>query len=645
MRTTAMRHGPRSAHHVLKRATMALAVLTATTTAVVPALAEPSAELNHFTPAELANDGFVLRSAETPGHLKLGAQLYVDYANDPLVFEQDRNGQTSTVRLVQHQITGHLNLSLGITEHFVAFVGAPVLLRQRGQGIPASLSPGVVDGEGNSTMGLPIYAADGAGLGDVFVGGRARLLGTTEDLFILGLSARIGLPTAKWADDKQNYRGENSVSGWPELLGQLNLGRVRLLANAGVLLRDKADACADLNPPGRGAGSNCFTGTSVGHELTYAVGGHARLLDNADLRALVEMQGRAALTGDTSSLEVLAGLKYLSPAGVAIGLGGGPGIVQGYGTPDFRVFGTLAYGPGTRITPADADGDGIPDDADQCPNEAEDVDQFEDEDGCPDLDNDHDGIPDSKDQCQLAAEDMDGFEDEDGCAEPDNDGDGILDVDDKCPTEAEDADGFEDEDGCPELDNDQDGIADADDKCPLEAGVAEKQGCPIQDRDGDGVPDAEDSCVNEAGPAETNGCPKKATVVVNKDRLELTEKVYFKTSSDEIEARSFELLDDVARVLSEHPEVKHVLVEGHTDSTGPAAYNKKLSQKRAAAVKAYLVEHGVEESRLSSEGFGSEHPLEANAKAAWQHAKNRRVEFTIQDAPASAEGSDDGGEQ
>ncbi|MCA9547268.1 MAG: thrombospondin type 3 repeat-containing protein, partial [Myxococcales bacterium] len=95
----------------------------------------------------------------------------------------------------------------------------------------------------------------------------------------------------------------------------------------------------------------------------------------------------------------------------------------------------------------DMDKDGIENDADRCPTQAEDKDEFEDTDGCPDLDNDKDGVPDDKDKCPNVAEDKDGTEDEDGCPDVDKDQDGIDDDKDKCVEEAEDKDGFEDEDG------------------------------------------------------------------------------------------------------------------------------------------------------------------------------------------------------
>jgi len=98
----------------------------------------------------------------------------------------------------------------------------------------------------------------------------------------------------------------------------------------------------------------------------------------------------------------------------------------------------------------DSDGDGIPDNEDQCPDMPEDFDGYMDNDGCPDYDNDGDGIYDASDRCPNDPEDYDGFQDEDGCSDPDNDGDGIPDKFDKCPNTPEDKNGFQDDDGCPD---------------------------------------------------------------------------------------------------------------------------------------------------------------------------------------------------
>ena len=181
--------------------------------------------------------------------------------------------------------------------------------------------------------------------------------------------------------------------------------------------------------------------------------------------------------------------------------------------PGFGWFGGLS----TKISflPKDGDLDGIYGDRDRCPLEPEDMDNFEDDDGCPDLDNDKDGIVDLKDKCPNQAEDMDGFEDEDGCPELDNDGDSVPDALDKCPIAPEDRDGFQDEDGCPDPDNDGDGVIDAQDKCPTKVedmdGFQDEDGCPDVDNDNDGIPDNLDRCPNQPenvnGVDDGDGCP------------------------------------------------------------------------------------------------------------------------------------------
>jgi OOP family OmpA-OmpF porin len=291
----------------------------------------------------------------------------------------------------------------------------------------------------------------------------------------------------------------------------------------------------------------------------------------------------------------------------------------GYTGPDFEVFGGLYFNFSEveRIqiyskekiiervpTSKDKDGDGIPDDVDKCPNEAEDKDGFQDQDGCPDLDNDGDGIPDALDKCPNQPEDKDGFEDEDGCPDLDNDGDGIPDALDKCPNQPEDKDGFEDDDGCPDPDNDKDGIPDAIDKCPNEPETVNHY------KDEDGCPDEV--------PAEV----KKFTGVI--------EGINFKTNSAEILPGSWTVLDRALKVLQDYPDV-NLEISGHTDNKGKAAYNLSLSQRRADSVKLYFVSRGVASSRLVSIGYGKDRPIADNSTASGR-ATNRRTEFKLIDA-------------
>ncbi len=148
----------------------------------------------------------------------------------------------------------------------------------------------------------------------------------------------------------------------------------------------------------------------------------------------------------------------------------------------------------------DRDNDLVMDRLDACPEVPEDLDGFEDDDGCPEDDNDQDTVVDALDSCDDAPEDLDGFEDWDGCPDPDNDGDGLLDADDACPDLA--ADGGPN--GCP--DGDRDGVPDPQDACPDVVGDG-PDGC-VADTDGDGLPDAQDACPSQPGPDTTAGCPE-----------------------------------------------------------------------------------------------------------------------------------------
>lgn len=183
--------------------------------------------------------------------------------------------------------------------------------------------------------------------------------------------------------------------------------------------------------------------------------------------------------------------------------------------------------------------------------------------------------------------------------------------------------------GAPDDDHDRDGVPNLKDLCPREPGPAELDGCP--DRDGDLIPDREDRCPREPGPAENEGCPvepDEPVVQIERERLSLKDSIQFDTGRDTIKQESFKLLDDVARLLVAHPELDRIRVEGHTDNVGAAAYNKDLSERRAASVVRYLVGKGVEKERLEPAGFGFERPIASNATALGR-ARNRRVEFTL----------------
>jgi outer membrane protein OmpA-like peptidoglycan-associated protein len=530
-------------------------------------------DLNQFRPAELSTDGFAASTPDGQGHLKFGFMVWLDYSDDPLTIENAGGGRTE---IVQQQLTGHLMLNLGLWDHLVLFVDLPYHF--------------MIDSSGPGSNLLK-----NQNLGDMYFGARGNLYGTRDDLFQIGLQATMTINTASLASSAQTFAGQADtkpyLGGWFELLLNFNAGDfVRIPIQVGYKLSTQ--------------GQNVVPGELfVGNEFTYG-GGLLFMLGQDHFMISAEAFGRTAAnstvnfwTKNETPVEVLGGFKWLPEFGFTLGVGGSAGVTDGYGAPDWRVFGMLGYTMPADEKAPDADGDKIPDELDNCPNEAEDFDGFQDEDGCPDLD---------------------------------NDGDGIADADDKCPNEPEDMDGFEDEDGCPDLDNDGDGILDADDQCPNDAGPVENNGCPDPDRDGDGVPDRIDNCPDEPGTIENQGCQAKQLVVIGDDQLEILEKVYFKTGSAKLQKRSWALLDQVAAVLISHPEIKKIRVEGHSDKTGSLRYNMILSKKRADTVVRYLVGRGhVSRSRLESRGYGPKKPLVPNATTKEEEAMNRRVEFHI----------------
>ncbi len=257
----------------------------------------------------------------------------------------------------------------------------------------------------------------------------------------------------------------------------------------------------------------------------------------------------------------------------------------------------------------DTDGDGIFDKDDACP----DVFGLAAFNGCPDTDSD--GIVDSEDDCPTVA----GLAALNGC--PDADADGIADKDDACPNEK----GTKANKGCP--DTDGDGVVDKDDACPTVAGPAENKGCPWLDTDGDGVTDNVDKCPTVAGPASNNGCPIAPTVEVMATLNEYARTILFDTGKATFHKESIDILKAMTAIFKDYPQADFV-ISGHTDSVGSDKSNQLLSERRASAVRDYLISNGINAERLTTVGFGESKPIDTNKTAAGRH-NNRRTEVTL----------------
>ncbi len=595
------------------------------------ALPAAAAEVGDF-PAErlrpaTEKEGLVdVEAASVGEHFDFDVGVLAGYEHNPLVLVNDK-GET-VGKLVEHRVHSSLVGGLSLFEWVRIGIEVPLTLYQTRD--TAALATAIA-----GTRDLWFI-----GLGDVRLSPKIRVLRQADQFVDLAVIPGISVPTGF---PQGNYLGEQQFTFQPEAAVGRSVGPVKLLANVGARLRFFERQFVDLK---------------VGHELFFRAGAGLRLHDLVQLPLEVDLSFNGATyllkpfsAFNQSPLEGLLAVRYDVTDAIQLGAWAGLGIVPGFGTPDARAGLSFWFAPRTT----DRDGDGILDKVDACVAEPEDKDGFEDENGCPDPDNDADGVLDVQDGAPMDPEDADGFEDVDGVPDPDNDKDGIADADDKCINVA----GVAAYQGCPTPDADKDGIADADDACPNVPGTAALKGCP--DQDGDGVTDANDRCPDKAGPVAAKGCPDtdkdgisdpddkcpteaevinnvddedgcpdkgKSLVVVTGTKIEILDKVYFDVGKATLQGRSTPLLDQVAAVLKNNPQITKVQVEGHTDSDGSDDKNLKLSQARTESVVAFLVGKGIAANRLTAVGYGETKPVAPNNNKA-NKEQNRRVEFSI----------------
>jgi outer membrane protein OmpA-like peptidoglycan-associated protein len=597
---------------------LALFTLLTGSTALAQPAGLPKVELERLTLNPGGTGSLLLGTGEVLPGGGYRFSLTGHYENDPLVLFVDGARVGSVVK---HRATAHLAGAYGLTDWLELSAQVPLLVMQRGDDLTAS------------GVGRP---AEGFALGTPYLSARLGLLSQrNEDALDLAVGLSAGLPVGS----AEALARDSGVRMVPSLMVGKRFGFLRASAEAGMALRSRIIFSDDANV-------NDEVGNEVRLGATLATTGEG-------LRGEVNVLAHLPLKDEGNSVEALAGLRLpLSESleGYAVA---GVGFDKAPGTPSYRVLLGMAFGhqpprcvAGGKHQPEqcpdlDDDSDGVKNSADACPLQGGKVDAS----GCPVKDSDKDGVLDDADRCPTVAgeavlqgcpdTDKDGIEDAadkcpsvfgvaafEGC--PDTDRDGLRDEQDKCPTEA----GPAERQGCPPRDADQDGLLDEQDACPSEAGLPELKGCPAKDTDRDTVADHLDNCPSEAGPADNQGCPakQKQLVAIQSGRIQIKDTVYFDTAKAKIQPRSFKLLDQVAKLLKEHPELEKVWIEGHTDNQGKPERNLKLSRDRAEAVRAYLIKKGVAPERLVAQGFGQERPI-ADNKTAKGRAANRRVEF------------------
>jgi outer membrane protein OmpA-like peptidoglycan-associated protein len=567
--------GPRAALACAAVAACAALASTASAQGAATTGLSGATPLERLQPAPAGDALFTSPSAGLNTEHAIDAGVLFSFAHAPLTLRtrSAAGAYEDGGAVVAHQAVLHALVSASLFGRLKVELDMPLTVDQGGD------SP--------STGGAAIASPSGFSANDLRIGARFTALPPSGLLPGAAIAFSTWVPTG----DASAFTSTGSARFEPRLVVGADSGPLVYSASIGRMFGD----------PDAGL---------LGSEVTFSAGVAGRI-DRFQIgpevfgSVIVDRAESAAAGGVTVSpragggLEALLGAKaHFGP--VTAGLAGGAGFLRGVGTPDFRLVASIVVRP-FEVKSASGSGDG---------NGAR-----------------SGGAGDGA--SKGAAQDGGAVTSPPPPA--DLDGDGVLDAEDACPRVVGDPSPTAKRRGCPP-DRDGDAIPDAEDRCPDRPGIpaeGDKNGCP-PDTDGDGLVDPDDACPNEAGPKtddpKTTGCP--AAVRVEGSQIVILQQVNFETAKARILPSSFSLLQQVADVLAQHPEIARVAVDGHTDDRGTVASNMDLSRARAVSVMRWLTEKGVDARRLEARGFGPKRPVADNKTDAGR-AKNRRVEFQI----------------
>jgi outer membrane protein OmpA-like peptidoglycan-associated protein len=602
-----------------------MAAVAAVTLGAAPARAGTTPQsgfaVDTFDPSARGSQWFVLDSLDFRDDGRGALGVVGEYAYKPFVIKNADGSDRATV--VSNQLYVHPGGSLVILDRLRLSVDLPIAVVDTG-------SPGAFNGY---TFAAPTEAS----LGDTQFAADLRMFGRYGDM----ATASIGLEALAPTGTRAQYTGDGKTRFIPRLQFAGTYDELVWALRAGMLFRTEDDPIAGVT-----RGAAIVFGGSIGWRPK-----------GANLVVGPELYGNASFTEPSSAnspIEALLGAHYAFAREWRVGLGVGPGLSSGLGTPTLRTALSLEFVSEAmedrpkkvvhhREGPSDRDHDDVPDTLDACPDKPGPPSVDAAINGCPPPpDTDGDGIQNTLDACPDEKGSPSADPELNGCP-PDADQDGIPDAEDACPLRA----GVEQTDpkqnGCPP-DSDHDGIIDADDACPDVPGAPSKDpdynGCPYDpDHDKDGIPDEVDACPKEPGPGDPdpkkNGCPR---AVLRGGEIRILDQVRFEQNSARIAKGkdSADVLAAVAKVMIQHPEIKKLEVQGHTDNRGDTKANKRLSEQRARAVVKALVAQGLDASRFTAVGYGDERPIDSNTTEDGRKS-NRRVEFhTVETSSPSA---------
>ncbi|MFT3926017.1 MAG: thrombospondin type 3 repeat-containing protein [Myxococcales bacterium] len=481
--------------------------------------------LERWVSAPTSRDGF---SVTRPGVLEHGvwsAQFVGNYTLRPLVL---RNPGEQAV--VAQRLGAQITMAVGLWEVLEVYARVPLTVLSLGHDVVYQQTA--------------FNAPGGLALSDIALGATGRLFSARG--FMLGTRAELVTPSG----NRGQLAGDSALAPRVQGLAEYVHGPLSFTLNGGFLYRPPRD----------------YASARIGNELEW--GALVRVSARHGLELLLEAFGALGLRdragpSAADTLDLLLGGRYTADTGAVrmrSGLALGTGLSSALGEPAFRALFSLGLEPRPAPPPAPA---------------APKV-----------IDQDHDWVADADDECPQQREDLDGFEDTDGCTDQDNDADGVPDELDHCPSQP-----GEPVHGCPVADADADGIPDASDRCPEDPenfnGARDLDGCPERDLDSDGLDDDADACPDVTGSPAHAGCRAHARFVG--DQIALASPLTFVGA--QLAAGSEAVLDDVAALLAARPRLSAELTLW--------AESLELAQGRVQAVGAALLARGVDAGRLS----------------------------------------------
>lgn len=549
--------------------------------------------LNRFNPSERGSEWFSADSLDMRGHLRPALGLTLDWAHKPLV-QYAADGTEKTV-VIDNQLFAHAGASLVLWDQLRLGVSVPFALAQ--------------SGEDSSGGGVSVTAPSSAAIGDLRLGADVRLYGAYGGPFTFALGAQVFAPTGS----REQFTGDGAIRFLPRALVAGDYGMFTYAASLGVHYRSLDEG---------------FAGKKTGTELTGGVSAGIRAMNGA-LVVGPELFGSAVVASSLEAalptkppVELLVGGHYTAGS-LRVGAGIGPGLTRGLGAPAMRVLGSIEYV------------------------------------AAPDIDTDRDGILNKVDACVTVPGVAHALPKKNGCPS-DRDDDGIYDRDDACAAVPGLPNADKSLHGCPvdsvkseltPLDRDRDRVRDEVDRCvdvpglkeaPAGLSAAQKKdweakflGCP-EDIDGDKIANIPDACPRDPGQAHKdparNGCP---LAIVTSCEIKIMDRIYFRTQSDKLETAgdrgrvTQSILSAVADILRARPEITKVEIQGHASQDGYAK-NQVLSEDRAASVMKWLIERGIDPSRLTPRGYGTTKPAQGVPVLERKYKElHQRVEFHI----------------